>query len=81
MKRTTILLEDEVYRKLVQEAIERYGSAKKLSLLINQKLKGGEEGRRPSRRLTIRLGRSLELGEIEKLAEEGWREAIGWKRP
>jgi hypothetical protein len=40
-----------------------------------------QEGRRPSRRLAIRLGRSLEPEEIERLVEEGWREAIGWKRP
>jgi predicted CopG family antitoxin len=79
-RRTTILLEDEVYRKLVQEAVEKYGSTKKLSLLINQKLKGEERGSKPSRRITIRLGKKLKPDEIERLIEKGWSEAIGWRR-
>jgi predicted CopG family antitoxin len=80
MRRTTILLEDEVYKKLVQEAIEKYGSAKKLSLLINQKLRGKERKTKPSRRITIRLGRKLKPDEIERLIERGWSEAIRWRR-
>jgi hypothetical protein len=81
MRRTTVLLEEELYRKLVQEAMERYGSTKKLSLLINQKLKGEELAPRPSKRITVRLGKELEPEKIERLIEKGWREAIGWKRP
>jgi hypothetical protein len=35
MVKTRVILEDELYRRLVQEAIEKYGSTKKLSKLIN----------------------------------------------
>ncbi|MBI2445861.1 hypothetical protein HYV43_05735 [Candidatus Micrarchaeota archaeon] len=33
--RTTVILEDEVYEKLVQQAVRRYGTAKSLSKLLN----------------------------------------------
>ena len=39
MTRTTINLEDNVYKKLVKEALERYGTTRTLSKLINEKLK------------------------------------------
>jgi Fe-S cluster biosynthesis and repair protein YggX len=39
MRRTTIELEDEIYKKLAREALERYWSRRKLFLLINEKLK------------------------------------------
>lgn len=40
MVKTTINLRDDVYRKLVKEAIEKYGNTKNLSRLINEKLAG-----------------------------------------
>ncbi len=39
VKRTTIMLEDEVYEKLVRESIRRYGSSRALSKVINELLK------------------------------------------
>jgi len=42
MAKTTINLEDEVYKKLVREAVERYGTTRTLSRLINEKLKETE---------------------------------------
>lgn len=38
-KRTTILLEDELYERLVEESLRRYGTAKALSRVINELLK------------------------------------------
>lgn len=39
MVKTTITLDTEVYKALVEEAIMRYGTTKNLSRLINEKLK------------------------------------------
>ncbi len=39
MVKTTINLEDEIYKKLVKEAVEKYGTTRTLSKLINAKLK------------------------------------------
>lgn len=44
-RRTTILLEEGVYRRLVQESLRRYGSTKAISKVANELLKkamGGE---------------------------------------
>lgn len=42
MVKTTVNIEDEVYRRLVKEAVERYGNTKSFSKLINEKLKRRE---------------------------------------
>ena len=43
MVKTTISLDDEIYKKLIKESIERFGSTKKLSWLINEKLRLSEK--------------------------------------
>jgi len=37
--KTTILLDEDIYEKLVQRAIKEYGSAKNMSKLINKLLR------------------------------------------
>jgi len=39
MVKTTITLEDALYKKLVEESLDRYGKTRNLSKLINEKLK------------------------------------------
>lgn len=38
MVKTTLILKDEIYKKLVDESVGEYGSTKKLSYLVNSKL-------------------------------------------
>jgi hypothetical protein len=82
MVKTTIILEDEIYKQLVREALEKYGSTRKLSLLINEKLRGTSsfEKKMGRKRFTIKLGRKINEGKIEKLIEKGLEEAIKWKQ-
>jgi hypothetical protein len=42
MAKTTINLDEELYKKLVEESIRRFGSTKKISFLINEKLRKAE---------------------------------------
>ena len=42
MAKTTIILADDIYKKLVKEAVEKYGTTRTLSKLINEKLKEAE---------------------------------------
>ena len=42
MVKITINLEDDIYKKLVKEAVEKYGNARSFSKLINEKLKKSE---------------------------------------
>lgn len=45
-KRTTVLMDDDVYERLVSESVKRYGSTKAISKVLNEELRkfaGGEE--------------------------------------
>ena len=39
MVKTTITIEDDLYKKLAKEAVDRYGTVRTLSRLINEKLR------------------------------------------
>ena len=82
MVKTTVILDDDLYRRLVEEAIERYGSTRTLSRLINEKLREarGPAGGSKSRRSTVKLGKELKPEEIEEMIDGGWKEATSWKR-
>jgi len=43
-RRTTILLDDEVYRRLVEESLRRYRTTKAISKVINELLKRAFKG-------------------------------------
>ena len=76
--KTTIILDDEIYKKLVRESLERYGTTRKLSHLINEKLRLLEklETQEPKERITFKLGRKLTMREIEEKIEEGLEEMV-----
>lgn len=38
-KRTTVLLDEDVYKKLVEESLKRYGTVKGISKVLNELLK------------------------------------------
>ncbi len=80
MVKTTVLLDDEVYRRLVKEAVERYGSTRKLSFLINEKLRGSRESASSAKRerLTVKIGRRLSERELEGMIERAWGETAKW---
>jgi hypothetical protein len=80
MVKTTIMLDDQLYRQLVNEAVERYGSTRKLSLLINNKLKSARLPKKPTgnKIIMIRLGRKLGEKELQKAIEKGRGEAVKW---
>ena len=82
MVKTTVVLDDEIYKALVKEALERYGTTRKLSKLINEILRARllpEKTVEKKEKLRVKLGKKLSPEEIEKLAEEGWDEVLGWK--
>lgn len=75
MVKTTIILDDDLYKKLIRESIERYGSTKKLSFLINEKLRKLEGVVLETKdRITFKIGKKLPPKEIERLIEEGLEE-------
>ncbi len=44
-KRTTIIFDDDVYERIVQESIRRYGSTRALSRVVNELLRESLSGR------------------------------------
>ncbi len=44
-KRTTVILDDDVYEKLVRESIRRYGTTRALSKVLNELLRESLNGR------------------------------------
>ena len=70
-KRTTVVLDDDVYEMLVRESIRRYGTARALSKVLNELLRGEAN----SMRELVQLIYSEKLvwadqAEIEKLRKE-----------
>ena len=79
MVKTTVLLDDDLYRKLVKESVEKYGSTKKLSRLINDKLRqSGRVPDAPKKRLTVKLGRVITQKDLEEAIGAAWSETTRW---
>lgn len=78
MVKTTIILDDDLYRELVEEAIRKYGSTRKLSRLINEKLRQAKLASKKRERIRIRLGRKLSEKDIEHIIEEAWSDVVKW---
>ena len=79
MVKTTVLLDDDLYRRLVKEAVEKYGTTRKLSRLINEKLR--QSPRAPdhtNKRLTVKLGRVIMERKLEEEIETAWGETTRW---
>ncbi len=70
MAKTTINLEDDVYKKLIKEAVEKYGTTRTLSKLINEKLRNAEG---------IEINRKTEDKEIKRRLDIVRRSAGSWK--
>ena len=72
MVKITIILDDDLYKELVEEAIKKYGGTKKLSLIINEKLRQAKISSKRKKRMTIKLGRMLKEEELNRILEEIW---------
>ncbi len=82
MVKTTIILDDSIYKELIDESIEKYGTAKKLSLIINDKLRNYNKIKHTDNdklKLTYKLGRKLTNTEINQAKDE-YRGKTEWKQ-
>ena len=81
MVKTTIILKDEIYKELVKEALEKYGTTRKLSLLINEKLEKtiSLSTKKGKKWPTVKIKKKLPPEKIEELIRKGWKEVIKWK--
>ncbi|MCD6529230.1 hypothetical protein J7L06_02955 [Candidatus Bathyarchaeota archaeon] len=70
VRRTTILIDDDVYEDLVKESLKRYGTAKAISKVLNDLLRDSLKGR----------DKLLKLIYSEKIAETTSREFESFRR-
>ena len=69
-KRTTILLDDDIYEKLVRESLRRYKTTKAMSRVANELLKRALKGE----------AKILDLVFSEKVAKTSGREFEAFRR-
>ena len=76
MVKTTINLDDEIYAEIVRESIEKYGSTKNLSRIINQRLRSRINSTgKPRERITFRVKENLSSLDADKEIRKGWKES------
>lgn len=81
MVKTTILLDDDLYRRAVSESVRRYGNTRSLSVVINELLRGAMSGNAKSKGNLSELWgllndcrpkSKLTTQELKNLARAGW---------
>ena len=81
MPRTSVYIEDELYKKLVEESIRRYGSTKHISKILNEKLMLAEKLELSKRKRidlpVVSIGRKIDWKDVEKIVEREMERA--WK--
>ena len=80
MVRTTLNIDDDLYRKLVEESIRKYGTTRKLSKIVCEKLRLAEKIEFKSKEKSlpeIELGRRIDWKFVEEVvkkeAENLWK--------
>ena len=75
MVKTTINLDDEIYAEIIKESIEKYGSTKNMSKIINQRLRkkiNSAEKRRG--RITFQAKENFSSLDADNEIRKGWEE-------
>ena len=76
MVKTTINLDDEIYSEIVRESIEKYGSTKNISKIINQLLRNRMNSSEKHRgRITFKAKDNLSSLDADNEIREGWEES------
>ncbi|EQD80681.1 hypothetical protein B1A_00636 [mine drainage metagenome] len=74
MVKTTINLDDEIYADIVKESIEKYGSTKNMSRIINQRLrKKTTEGGKRGERIQFKVREDLASLDADSEIRKGWK--------
>ncbi len=76
MVKTTINLDDSIYEEIVKESIEKYGSTKNISRIINQRLMNKENSQSKSKkRISFKVSKDLAVLDADLEIEKGWRDS------
>ena len=76
MVKTTINLDEEIYAEIVKESIEKYGSTKNMSKIINQRLRNKEtDTRKRGKRVTFKAKENFSSLDADNEIRKGWEES------
>ena len=76
MVKTTINLDDEIYAEIVRESLEKYGSTRNMSRIINQRLRIRINSTgKPRERITFRAKENLSSLDADNEMRKGWEES------
>ena len=75
MVKTTINLDEEIYEEIVKESIEKYGSIKNISKIINQRLRNKKtDARKSGKRIVFKVREDLASLDADNEIRKGWGE-------
>ena len=79
MPRTSVYIEDRLYKKLVEESISKYGSTKHISKVLNEKLLLAEKlkARQDESLPVISIKKKMNWKSVERVVEREMKKA--WK--
>ena len=73
MVKTTINLDEEIYTEIVKESIEKYGSTKNISKIINQSLRNKKaDARKSGKRIVFKVREDLASLNADNEIRKGW---------
>jgi len=63
-KRTTVVIQDDTYAKLVQESIQRFGSARAISRVIDAMVKENKDEKKQAEKEIVRILHSKKVAKV-----------------
>ena len=76
MVKTTINLDEEIYAEIVKESVEKYGSTKKMSKIINQRLRNSNtDAKQRGKRITFNATENFSSLDADSEIRKGWVES------
>ena len=76
MVKTTINLDEEIYAEIVKESIEKYGSTKNISKIINQRFRNKKaDARKSGKRIMFKVREDLASLDADNEIIKGWEES------
>ena len=72
MVKTTINLDDDIYSEIVKESIEKYGSTKNISKIINMRLRNSKNNITNKKRITFKVEGNLSSLNADNEIKKVW---------
>jgi hypothetical protein len=80
MVKTTINIDDTIYADIVKESVEKYGSTKKISKIVNERLRASRmHTNTGKKRISFTVKEKFANLNADLEIKRGWEDRIKWK--